>query len=135
MRNERISANTWTLSFIVKMKNGTTSIRKAGWYPRKYNEQNFLEMQGEIFQRKTNNPLNWIKDLSPDADWETTYDSQYGSMPAAEMFCLHGSHTTICTSVNWWSLGANYIERITQPYTIGTLAIGDKILKHKFRGG
>ena len=47
-------------------------IDPQGWVAeRKYNQQNFSEMQEKFFaERRTS--LEWLKDLS-EADWETTY--------------------------------------------------------------
>ena len=51
---------------------------------RKYNEQNFVEMQIKFFEERRKS-LDWLIDQS-DVDWDTTYTSEYGSVPAGEMF-------------------------------------------------
>jgi len=82
---------------------------------RKYNEQNFAEMQGKFFAERTKS-LEWLKRLS-NADWETRYTSEYGSMTAGEMFAAWIAHDNLHIR-QLVELRRKHIERITQPYAI-----------------
>jgi hypothetical protein len=70
---------------------------------RRYNEQNFTEMQQKFFAEREKS-LEWLKGLSS-ADWETSYTSQFGSMKAGTMFASW-VRMTICTSGNLSNSGA-----------------------------
>lgn len=91
-------------------------IDPQGWVAeRKYNQQNFPEMQEKFFaERRTS--LEWLKDLS-ETDWETTYSSQFGSMKAGDMFACWVAHDNLHIR-QLTELRRNWIERITQPYDI-----------------
>ena len=91
-------------------------IDPQGWVAeRKYNQQNFPEMQEKFFAERRKS-LEWLKDLS-EADWETTYSSQFGSMKAGEMFACWVAHDNLHIR-QLTELRRNWIERITQPYDI-----------------
>jgi hypothetical protein len=70
------------------------SIDPEGWLmERKYNEQNLIEMQKKFFvERQTS--LEWLQSLS-EADWETTYTSQSGSMRAGDMLASWIAHDNL----------------------------------------
>ena len=61
------------LDFILnRQKEEWHPINPEGWViERKYNEQNFSEMQQKFFAERIKS-LKWLNGLS-DADWETTY--------------------------------------------------------------
>ena len=82
---------------------------------RKYNEQNFIEMQIKFFEERRKS-LDWLIDLS-NADWNITYTSKYGSVPAGEMFAAWVAHDNLHIR-QLVELKRFYIEKITQPYTI-----------------
>jgi hypothetical protein len=70
------------------------SIDPEGWVmERKYNEKNFIEIQTKFFaERQTS--LEWLQSLS-EADWETTYISQFGSMRAGDMLASWIAHDNL----------------------------------------
>ena len=82
---------------------------------REYNQQNLTEMQGKFFAERRKS-LEWLKGLS-NADWETTYTSQYGSMKAGEMLAGWVAHDNLHVR-QLTELRRKWIERITQPYDI-----------------
>ncbi|MBI5964718.1 MAG: DinB family protein [Chloroflexi bacterium] len=83
---------------------------------RKYNKQDFIEMQMKFFEERRKS-LDWLIDLS-DADWETIYTSEFGSVPAGEMFACWIAHDNLHIR-QLVELKRIQIERITQPYAIG----------------
>lgn len=83
---------------------------------RKYNEQNFVDMQIKFFEERRKS-LDWLIDQS-DVDWDTTYTSEYGSVPAGEMFAAWVTHDNLHIR-QLVELKRFRIERITQPYAIG----------------
>jgi hypothetical protein len=91
-------------------------IDPMGWVTeRKYNEQNFIEMQGRFFAERGQS-LEGLQGLS-ETDWETTYTSQFGSMKAGDMFASWVAHDNLHIR-QLVELRRNWIERITQPYDI-----------------
>ena len=83
------------LDFILHRQNEEWhSIDPEGWVlERKYNEQNLIEMQKKFFaERQTS--LEWLQSLS-EADWETTYTSQFGSMRAGDMLASWIAHDNL----------------------------------------
>lgn len=83
---------------------------------RKYNEQNFGEMQEKFFAERERS-LEWLNGLS-ETDWDTTYTSEYGSVSAGEMFSSWVAHDNLHIR-QLVELRRARIERITQPYPIG----------------
>ncbi|MBI5354451.1 MAG: DinB family protein [Chloroflexi bacterium] len=83
---------------------------------RKYNEQNFIEMQMKFFDERRKS-LDWLIDQSG-ADWDTTYTSEYGSVPAGEMFAAWVAHDNLHIR-QLVELKRFHIEKVTQPYAIG----------------
>jgi hypothetical protein len=82
---------------------------------RKYNEQNFIEMQGKFFAERDQS-LEWLQGLS-EVGWETTYTSQYGSMKAGELFASWVAHDNLHVR-QLVELRRNWIERMVRPYDI-----------------
>ena len=91
-------------------------IDPQGWVTeRKYNEQNLYEMTDQFFAEREKS-LEWLMGVS-EADLETTYTSQYGSMKAGDMFSCWVAHDNLHIR-QLTELRRKYIERITQPYDI-----------------
>ena len=92
------------------------SIDPQDWVTsRKYNEQHFIEMQMKFFEERGKS-LDWLIDLS-DADWETTYTSDFGSVPAGEMFAAWVAHDNLHIR-QLVELRHKHIEKITSPYDL-----------------
>jgi len=105
------------LDFIIHRQNeGWHTIDPERWVmERKYNEQNFAEMQGTFFaERKLS--LEWLSGLRQ-INWETTYTSQYGTTSAAEMFACWIAHDNLHIR-KLVELRRMRIENITQPYNL-----------------
>ena len=87
-----------------------------GWVTeRRYNEQNFIEMQNKFLAERAKS-LEWLKGLA-EADWETSYTSQYGSMTAGEMLASWVAHDNLHIR-QLVELRRRRIEGIAQPYGI-----------------
>jgi len=82
---------------------------------RQYNEQDFVEIQKKFFVER-NKSLEWLKGLA-DADWETTYTTQFGSMKAGEMFASWIAHDNLHIR-QLVELRRFFIERITKSYDV-----------------
>ena len=83
---------------------------------RRYNEQDFIEMQVKFFEERKKS-LDWLIDLA-NADWDITYTSEYGSVPAGEMFACWIAHDNLHIR-QLVELKRLQIEKKTQPYAIG----------------
>ena len=105
------------LDFILHRQNEEWhSIDPQDWVvSRKYNEQNFIEMQIKFFEERRKS-LDWLIDLS-NANWDITYTSEYGSVPAGEMFAAWVAHDNLHIR-QLVELKRVQIERIAQPYGI-----------------
>lgn len=91
-------------------------INPQGWIKeRKYNEQNFDEMQKKFFAERVKS-LEWLQGLA-NADWEITHTDKYGSVTAGEMFSAWVAHDNLHTR-QLVELRRTHIERITQPYPL-----------------
>ena len=106
------------LDFILHRQNEEWHrIDPQGWViERKYNEQDFIEMQGKFFAERQKS-LAWLKEIA-NSDWDTTYTSQYGSATAGEMFSCWIAHDNLHIR-QLVELRRARIEKITQPYPIG----------------
>jgi hypothetical protein len=82
---------------------------------RRYNEQNFEEMQEKFFAERQKS-LEWLLSIS-DSDWDITYTSQYGSVSAGEMFSCWVAHDNLHLR-QLVELRRARIENITRPYPI-----------------
>jgi hypothetical protein len=82
---------------------------------RKYNEQDFAEMQTRFFEERRKS-LDWLIDLS-NTDWDITYTSEHGSVPAGKMFAAWVAHDNLHIR-QLVELKRFYIEKITKPYLI-----------------
>lgn len=82
---------------------------------RRYNEQDFEEMQQKFFSEREKS-LEWLKGIS-ESDWNITYTSEYGSVSAGEMFSCWVAHDNLHIR-QLVELRRMRIEKITQPYPI-----------------
>jgi len=82
---------------------------------REYNKQKLTEMQEKFFAERWKS-LEWLRGLS-EANWETKYTSQYGSMKAGDMLSCWVAHDNLHVR-QLTELRRNWVERITQPYDI-----------------
>ena len=82
---------------------------------RKYNEQDFGEMQSKFFVERQKS-LDWLEEIS-DADWDTAYTSEYGTVSAGEMFSSWVAHDNLHLR-QFVELRRTRIEKITEPYPI-----------------
>lgn len=82
---------------------------------RKYNEQDFVQMQEKFFAERGKS-LEWLMENS-NADWDTTYTSQYGSVSAGEMFSCWVAHDNLHIR-QLVELRRVRIENITKPFPI-----------------
>jgi hypothetical protein len=82
---------------------------------RKYNQQNFIEMQDKFFSERWKSQ-EWLKGLS-NANWDTEYTSPFGSIKAGDMFASWIAHDNLHIR-QLVELRRNLIERITTPCNI-----------------
>ena len=82
---------------------------------RNYNQQDFAEMQEKFFAERRKS-LDWLPGIA-DADWDTTYTSEYGSVRAGEMFSCWVAHDNLHLR-QLVELRRAWIENITKPYPI-----------------
>jgi len=82
---------------------------------RKYNEQNFVEMQEKFFAERKQS-LAWLRGISV-SNWQTTYTSQYGSASAGEMFSCWIAHDNLHLR-QLVELRRMRIENIAKPYDL-----------------
>jgi hypothetical protein len=83
---------------------------------RKYNQQDFNKVKGKFF-RERERSLVWLKRLK-NANWNIKYTSQWGSMPAGEMFASWVAHDNLHIR-QLTELRRRLIEQKTKPYKIG----------------
>jgi hypothetical protein len=105
------------LDFILNRQNEEWHrIDPQGWVTsRKYNEQNFIEMQRKFFVERAKS-LEWLKGLS-NAGWDTACKSPFGLISAGEMFASWIAHDNLHIR-QLVELRRARIENITQPYAI-----------------
>jgi hypothetical protein len=105
------------LDFILHSQNEEWHrIDPQGWVAsRKYNEQNFIEIQIKFLQERRKS-LDWLIDLS-NADWDITCTSENGSVSAGEMFASWIAHDNLHIR-QLVELKRFQIEKISQPYKI-----------------
>ena len=82
---------------------------------RRYNEQNFMDVQDQFFSERRKSLL-WLKTLET-SNWDTTYTSEYGSVSAGEMFSCWVAHDNLHIR-QLVELRRARIEKITKPYLI-----------------
>ena len=105
------------LDFILHRQNEEWHrIDPQGWViERKYNEQNFVEMQEKFFAERARS-LEWLRRIS-ESNWEIRHTSQYGSMKAGDMLASWVAHDNLHIR-QLVELRRLRIESITQPYEI-----------------
>lgn len=82
---------------------------------RKYNQQNFNSMRTRFFRERAVS-LDWLKKIR-NSDWNTTYNSKWGTMRAGDMFASWVAHDNLHIR-QLTELRRLHIERITKPYQI-----------------
>jgi len=91
-------------------------IDPKGWVTaRKYNDQNFGGMQEKFFAERRKS-IDWLGGLA-DADWETTYASQFGSLSAGDMLASWIAHDNLHIR-QLVELRRARIEQITKPCAV-----------------
>jgi hypothetical protein len=105
------------LDFILHRRNEEWHpIDPEGWVTeRKYNEQDFAEMQTSFFSER-NESLRWLRRLSG-ADWEITHASEFGSMKAGDMFASWVAHDNLHIR-QLVELRRIKLENMTKPYEL-----------------
>lgn len=91
-------------------------IDTEGWVTeRKYNEQDFAEMQAKFFAEREQS-LTWLQGLENPV-WEKTYTTPYRTISAGEMFACWVAHDNLhirqLVELRRWRL-----ENITKPYDL-----------------
>ncbi len=115
MKNAKIFVSIWISSFIAKTKSGIKLIPQAWVTERKYNQQDFVEMQEKFFAERQKS-LDWLMEMS-NANWDTVYTSQYGSTTAGEMFACWVAHDNLHVR-QLVELRRVKIENMTKPYNL-----------------
>ena len=82
---------------------------------RKYNEQNFAEMQGKFFAEREKS-FAWLAGL-PYPAWEKTYTTEYRTISAGEMFACWVAHDNLHIR-QLVELRRIWLENITKPYNL-----------------
>lgn len=82
---------------------------------RKYNQQDFTEMQAQFLAERQKS-LDWLMELSS-ADWEIIYTSEYGSTTAGEMLACWIAHDNLHIR-QLVELRRLKIENMTRPYNL-----------------
>jgi hypothetical protein len=82
---------------------------------RKYNEQNFFEMNEKFFSERKKS-LEWLQGLS-NKEWDISYTSEYGSMSAGDMLASWVAHDNLAIR-QFVELRRFRIENISKPYNI-----------------
>ncbi len=105
------------LSFILDPDNREWhTIDPQNWVTaRKYNEQDFPEMQDKFFAERRKS-LEWLKGLSG-KNWDLGYTSKFGSMSAGEMLASWVAHDNLAIR-QFVELRRIHVENITKPYSI-----------------
>ena len=89
------------------------AIDTEGWVTkRKYNEQNFAEMQENFFVEREKS-FAWLNGLL-NPDWEKTYTTEYRTISAGEMFASWIAHDNLHIR-QLVELPRHRIENITKP--------------------
>jgi hypothetical protein len=105
------------LDFILHRQNGEWHrINPPAWVTdRHYSERDFREMKEKFFAERSKS-LDWLKGLA-NADWDTRYTSEFGTVTAGEMFASWAAHDNLHLR-QLVELRRARIESITQPYSI-----------------
>ena len=105
------------LDFILHRQNEEWhAIDTEGWVTeRKYNEQNFAEMQEKFFVEREKS-FAWLNGLL-NPDWEKTYTTEYRTISAGEMFACWVAHDNLHIR-QLVELRRTRLENITKPYNL-----------------
>ena len=105
------------LDFILHRRNEAWHrIDPAAWVTaRNYNRQAFRDMKEKFFAERSKS-LDWLKGLS-EADWDTSYASEFGTMSAGEMFASWVAHDNLALR-QFVELRRARLESIAEPYSI-----------------
>ena len=82
---------------------------------RKYNEQNFAQMQENFFVEREKS-FAWLNGLL-NPDWEKTYTTEYRTISAGEMFACWVAHDNLHIR-QLVELRRIRLENITKPYNL-----------------
>ncbi len=82
---------------------------------RKYNEQNFAEMQEKFFIEREKSFV-WLNGLQ-NPGWEKTFTTEYRTISAGEMFACWVAHDNLHTR-QLVELRRMRLENITKPYSL-----------------
>jgi hypothetical protein len=92
------------------------SIDTEGWATqRKYNEQDFAEMQAKFFVEREKSFV-WLNGLL-NPDWDKTYTTEYRTISAGEMFACWVAHDNLHIR-QLVKLRRMRLENITKPYNL-----------------
>ena len=105
------------IDFILHRQNEAWhAIDTQGWVTqRKYNEQNFAEMQEKFFAEREKS-FAWLKELL-NPDWEKTYTTEYRMISAGEMFACWAAHDNLHIR-QLVELRRMRLENMTKPYNL-----------------
>jgi hypothetical protein len=106
------------LDFVLHRQDKETwqAIDPQGWVTsRKYNEQNFVEMQTKLLEERKKS-LDWLIDLS-NADWDVTCTTPFGVISAGDVLVSWASHDNLHIR-QLVELKYHQIETISRPYKI-----------------
>ena len=82
---------------------------------RKYNDQNFANMQEKFFAEREKS-LAWLNGLRH-PDWEKTFTTEYRTISAGEMFACWAAHDNLHIR-QLVELRRARLENITKPYNL-----------------
>ena len=105
------------LDFILHRQNEDWhEIDTDGWVTqRRYNEQDFAEMQQKFFIEREKS-ITWLNGLH-NPGWEKTYTTQYRTISAGEMFACWVAHDNLHIR-QLVELRRMRLENITNPYAL-----------------
>jgi hypothetical protein len=91
-------------------------IDPQGWIvSRKYNEQNFVEMETKFLQERKKS-LDWLIDLS-EADWEISSAAPFGNISAGDVLVSWAAHDNLHIR-QLVELKRSQVEQAAQPYSL-----------------
>jgi hypothetical protein len=105
------------LDFVLHRQGKETwkAIDPQGWVTfRRYNEQNFIEMQTRFFEERQKS-LDWLIDFS-EADWEITSATPFGTITAGDILVSWAAHDNLHIR-QLVELKRFQIEQTSQPYS------------------
>jgi hypothetical protein len=106
------------LDFILHRQNEEwKKIDPPNWVTaRRYNEQNFIEMQSKFFEERRKS-LDWLIDLQ-EADWGTPCKTHFGTISAGDILASWAAHDNLHIR-QLVEIKRHHIESISRPYKIG----------------